>query len=87
MMETFTIDQPLQATITTEDQRQIEPIEFTLEEGELEYVLQENAPKSGGSIIGFLVFLLILAALAALVIFALKPGTEELTKIINKNFF
>ena len=87
VMETFAIDQPLQAFITTEDQRQIDPIEFTLEAEEKEYVLQENAPKSGGSIIGFLVFLLILAALAALVIFALKPGTEELTKIINKNFF
>ena len=87
VMETFAIDQPLQAHITTEDQRQIDPIEFTLEAEEKEYVLQENAPKSGGSIIGFLVFLLILAALAALVIFALKPGTEELTKIINKNFF
>ena len=87
VMDTFAIDQPLQAHITTEDQRQIDPIEFTLEAEEKEYVLQENAPKSGGSIVGFLVFLLILAALAALVIFALKPGTEELIKNINKNFF
>lgn len=87
VMDNYTVEQPLQAHITTEDQRQIEPIEFTLEDEEKEYVLQENAPKSGGSMIGFLVGLLILAALAAGVIFGLKPGVEELTKIINKNFF
>ena len=58
-----------------------------LEEKEKEYVLQENAPKSGSNLISILVFLLILAALAAAIIFGLKPGTEELTKIINKNFF
>ena len=83
----FSLDQPLQAHITTENQQQLEPIEFTLEEGEKEYVLQQNAPESGSNLISILVFLLILAALAALVIFALKPGTEELTKLINKNIF
>ena len=87
ILDSFTFDQPLQAYITTEDQRQIDPIEFTLEEKEKEYVLQENAPKSGSNLISILVFLLILAALAAAIIFGLKPGTEELTKIINKNFF
>ena len=87
VLDGFTFDQPLQAHITTEDQQQIEPIEFTLEANEKEYVLQENAPKSGSSLFSIIVFLLILAARAAAVIFGLKPGTEELTKIINKNFF
>ena len=86
--DNFTLDQPLQAHITPEDGRQIEPIDFTLENNENEYVLQENAPKKGGfNLMNLIVALLILAALAALVIFALKPGTEELTRIINKNFF
>ena len=84
IMDTFAIDQPLQAFLNNKND---DPIEFTLEKGEREYVLQENAPKGGNSLISILVGLLVLAALAALVIFALKPGTEELTKIINKNFF
>ena len=83
----YSIEQPLKVNITTEDQRQIEPIEFTLEENEKDYVLEEKAPKSSLNLMSLLVFLLILAAIAAAIIFGLKPGTEELTKIINKNFF
>ena len=88
VIDFFDISQPLQVMLDRNGSQATEPIEFTLEEGEKEYVLQENAPKGGGSsIMGIVVGLLIIAALAALVIFALKPGTEELTKIINKNFF
>ena len=56
-------------------------------ENEKDYVLEEKAPKSSLNLMSLLVFLLILAAIAAAIIFGLKPGTEELTKIINKNFF
>jgi len=86
--DSFTVGQPLQVQITPEDGHLIAPIDFNLENDENEYVLQENAPKKGGfNLMNLIVALLILAALAALVIFALKPGTEELTRIINKNFF
>lgn len=85
--DTFTAGQPLSLQLTTADQQQIEPIEFTLDANENEYILQQNAPKGGSRLLEVIAFILLLGALAALLIFAFKPGIEELTKLINKNIF
>ena len=85
--DTFAPGKPLSLQLTTADQQQMEPIEFALDEKENEYVLQQNAPKDGNRLLEFIALILLLGALAALLIFAFKPGIEELTKLINKNIF
>lgn len=44
-------------------------------------------PAKGSRLFEILMALLLIAALVLFVIFALKPGVEELTKVINKNVF
>ena len=44
-------------------------------------------PKKGSRLFEILMALLLIAALVLFVIFVLKPGVEELTKVINKNVF
>ena len=85
--DTFVPGQPLKLQLTTSDQQTMEPIEFALDEKENEYVLQQNAPKDGSRLLELIAIILLLGALAALLIFAFKPGIEELTKLINKNIF
>ena len=61
-----------------------EEVEFTLEEGENEYVLQQRGPEGGGSNGSWLVALLIIAALAGIA-YACYLGIDELKPLIYKN--
>ena len=83
-MNEFAVGQPIQAYLLAEGQKAAVPIELTLESEERNYVLQQNAPKQGSRLVEIIIALLLIAALAALVAFALKPGIDELTRIINK---
>ena len=59
-------------------------VEFTLEEGENEYVLQQRGPEGGGNNGSWLVALLIIAALAGIA-YACYLGIDELKPLIYKN--
>ena len=64
----------------------MEPIEFSLDEGETEYLLQENAPKKESRAGEILLAILMLAALAGIA-WLFREGIWELSKIIYKNLF
>lgn len=85
--DSFTIGQPLTASITTAQGRQIAPVVFTLDEQENDYVLQENAPKKRSPWLEILMFLLLLLILILLLVFIFKPGTNFLTNLINQSIF
>ncbi|MCR4602678.1 MAG: hypothetical protein K5683_03980 [Prevotella sp.] len=82
--DTFQLNQPIQAVIHTEGPRQIAPAVFTLDINDNDYCLQEKSPKQGSRLLEIIVAILLLGALAALLIFAFKPGIDELTTLINK---
>ena len=82
----FSLEQPLQAHISPVG-GQPSDVQFTLQETENDYVLQQNAPRQGSRLREIIMFLLLLASLLLLLIFVFQPGIEELTKVINKNIF
>jgi len=85
VVDGFMTSQPLTLTLTT-DKGPMEPIEFSLDEGETEYLLQENAPKKESRAGEILLAILMLAALAGIA-WLFREGIWELSKIISKNLF
>ena len=85
VVDGFMVSQPLTLTLTT-DKGAMDPIEFTLDEGETEYLLQENAPEKKSRAGEVLLAILLLAALAGIA-WLFREGIWELTKIIYKNLF
>ena len=62
-------------------------VEFTLEDNENEYVLQQNMAKKGSRMKEIIAAILLVAALIALLILVFKPAIDELSTYINKNIF
>lgn len=81
--DTFMLQQPLQCLITPLGQQKPQPAQFVLDASETDYVLQLKAPAAGSRLLEVLAALLLLATLAALLVFVFQPGIEALTKWIN----
>ena len=83
----FMPGQPIAVNIVTPNQQQLPPAELILEPQENDYVLQLNAPKQKSRLLEIIMFILLLLALAALLIFVFKPGIDGLSPLINNNLF
>ncbi len=83
----FVIGAPLTAHLITPEGKELQPIEFTLEPQENEYLLQELAGKKRSPWLEILMFLLLLLILALLLVFIFKPGANTLTNLINQSIF
>lgn len=85
--DSFSTAQPLTAQVITAQGRQTDPIEFTLEPQENDYLLQENAVKKRNIWVEILLFLLMLIILALLLIYVFRPGANFLTHLIQQSIF
>jgi len=85
--DAFDASKPIGVALTTADGQQLDTAELQLTDNETEYVLQQNGQQGGSRLLEIIAFLLLLAAIVALLIFAFQPGIEEATKWINKNIF
>lgn len=74
--------QPVQMHLTLQGQPQ-EPIIFNLDPAETEYVLQQNAVKSGNRLLEIIIALIMLVGLLKLVMYVFEPAIKAISRSLS----